>query len=721
MEVPIELAELDKWVVWKYVSEKNCKPRKIPCQLNGVAASHSNHQHWSKFEDAFKVSERKPYAGVGFVLSAEDDICGVDLDNCINDQGQLSKEASNILKRLNSYAEISPSGKGIKIFCRGRLALTSGRKGELAPHQGIELYTSQRFFTVTGNRIGDCRQLNEATKALEEIAKQFFPPVRKANIAKSNTAKPFNAKTRAAAYAKTMAPSIAGERGHDKLFSFVCKMINGFCLTREELDPLLDEFNSRCDPPWSDKDLEHKISEAIKVGELEPTGYMFVDESMDQIVSIAEFSEWLEINDSDWMYDVEFPSHLLPTDGLLGDLVTWINSQNFKDQPVLALAAAISLLSIATGRTICDEHGTRTNLYMICLAGSGEGKAAPQKCVANLIEAVNQDYTSFLGEEITGDRAMENDISANKKMLYQWDEFGVLLGQINSGKMSWLKGVTQMLMKLWNKTDSFHKTKRMADQNSDVAVVHNPCVSFSGWSTPAQLWSAVDPLQLVDGFFARILLFDVADQRAPKQTKASSEIPQTLIQRLKVWFDYKGRTDLQGDLEQYLRVKPLVIPFSEPAKRLLNDFFDYPDQFIDDEIAHIAWKRAPEKAARLALISSVSHAPLPEHAEIDEEDMSWAISLSKWCTATYVKRAKHHVGGGTRFESANRKVLGLIREAWRSRKNLQHSVLRRQTRWLSSKEFDDVIESLVASGEIESIVVTTKGRPKKTYRPQIKR
>jgi hypothetical protein len=71
-----------------------------------------------------------------------------------------------------------------------------------------------------------------------------------------------------------MDPAISGERGHDALLKVATALVVGFTLTDEQAMEILADYNERCEPPWSRKELEHKVSEARqnKLG-LEP-GYL---------------------------------------------------------------------------------------------------------------------------------------------------------------------------------------------------------------------------------------------------------------------------------------------------------------------------------------------------------------------------------------------------------------------------------------------------------------
>jgi putative DNA primase/helicase len=72
-------------------------------------------------------------------------LAGVDLDGCRNPRtGEIEARATEIVKGLGSYTELSPSETGLKVFVCGELPLGRWRKGN------IEMYDRGRFFTTTG-------------------------------------------------------------------------------------------------------------------------------------------------------------------------------------------------------------------------------------------------------------------------------------------------------------------------------------------------------------------------------------------------------------------------------------------------------------------------------------------------------------------------------------------------------------------------------------------
>ena len=80
--------------------------------------------------------------------------------------------------------------------------------------------------------------------------------------------------SRAQAYVATMPIAVAGQHGHTATFKVAVSLVIGFGLSEDEALPLLEEYSDRCQPPWSRKELEHKLQSAEKVQTTKPRGYL---------------------------------------------------------------------------------------------------------------------------------------------------------------------------------------------------------------------------------------------------------------------------------------------------------------------------------------------------------------------------------------------------------------------------------------------------------------
>jgi len=173
--VPACLCERAQWVCWKYVIRRG-KVTKVPINpCTEKPADTTDPATWGTFEQALAACRcSNDLAGVGFVFSADDPFTGVDVDNCLDAAtGELKPWARPILDQLDSYSEISPSGKGVKVFVR---ASKSGSRCKIGYEDGaIEMYDHDRFFTVTGVRLTDCpADLEKRQSAIDALYASLF-------------------------------------------------------------------------------------------------------------------------------------------------------------------------------------------------------------------------------------------------------------------------------------------------------------------------------------------------------------------------------------------------------------------------------------------------------------------------------------------------------------------------------------------------------------------
>ncbi|MFT3992156.1 MAG: hypothetical protein QM680_12175 [Luteolibacter sp.] len=69
-------------------------------------------------------------------------------------------------------------------------------------------------------------------------------------------------------------PSVSGSNGHNKLLAAACALVNGFAFDDALAERLLlEEFNPRCSPPWSERDVKRKVQQAHKFNS-EPRGHL---------------------------------------------------------------------------------------------------------------------------------------------------------------------------------------------------------------------------------------------------------------------------------------------------------------------------------------------------------------------------------------------------------------------------------------------------------------
>jgi hypothetical protein len=168
--VPEELKAHETWIC--------CDEEKIPliATLSGAvyAASSTDESTWRSYEDALGawLENEWSFAGVGRIIGAEEDLVGVDLDKCRDPEtGEITSWAKQVIEALNSYAEISPSLTGVKIWVKAPTITRAHVK------PGLEIYPRGRYFTITGLALGDVRSIAPRDEELAAIIEEEFPKV----------------------------------------------------------------------------------------------------------------------------------------------------------------------------------------------------------------------------------------------------------------------------------------------------------------------------------------------------------------------------------------------------------------------------------------------------------------------------------------------------------------------------------------------------------------
>ena len=291
--IPRELQARRQWVCWR-LETRGDRPTKIPCQSNGANAKSDDPATWADFQTVAAVADR--FSGIGFVFAAEDPYCGVDLDGCRDPEtGRVADWARAIILELSTYAEVSPSQTGVKLWLIGKAPIDRGRKIAVADVErigdkepAIEVYNDRRYFAMTGWRLTGPVEPQSRQTQLDALCAKFFPAEKRTAGADWHCEAAVI--DRARKYIAKCPPAISGQDGHGATFHVACVLVLGFCLDENSALVLMREYSERCNPPWSEKELVHKVRQAAK--QPGPRGYLR-NQPLDrwQSVAVPEYRE----------------------------------------------------------------------------------------------------------------------------------------------------------------------------------------------------------------------------------------------------------------------------------------------------------------------------------------------------------------------------------------------------------------------------------------------
>lgn len=184
--VPELLRAQPSWLVWKLVQiPGEAKPRKIPYYANGKvrrANAPDDRAHLVHYEEAARVAHQ--WSGVGFACFADTGVTAVDFDDCVNERGEVDPRVLALV--AGTYAEISPSGRGVRAFFLGTLPSRKDNdpKDSRVPEAewfAVEFFGTSGYVTVTGNATEETELfgygVEPLTPAITALYAQRFGPI----------------------------------------------------------------------------------------------------------------------------------------------------------------------------------------------------------------------------------------------------------------------------------------------------------------------------------------------------------------------------------------------------------------------------------------------------------------------------------------------------------------------------------------------------------------
>jgi hypothetical protein len=177
--IPAELKRRKQWVLWRW-EWSGKKWTKVPYQRNGASAKSNLSSTWCTFDEALEACPN--FDGVGFVFAKNhtsergqphDIYCGIDLDDALDENGNVRSWAQPLLDLLDTYCEISPSRTGVKSILIGTKPPALGRAIRFGEGH-VEIYDRGRFFVITGRSLnGAPKPIQLRQDALDQLAEKF--------------------------------------------------------------------------------------------------------------------------------------------------------------------------------------------------------------------------------------------------------------------------------------------------------------------------------------------------------------------------------------------------------------------------------------------------------------------------------------------------------------------------------------------------------------------
>ena len=721
-DIPAELRERRIWMLW--LSENGTK---IPYRTGGGRGSSTDPQAWTSFEMACK--QEHLYTGIALAINYP--YCGIDLDGCLDADGQLADWAAEIVEAFRglAYCEVSPSGTGLKLITRARKpdgARCVAKMGEGKCQ--VEIYDQGRFWAMTGNVWGGMDSIGDGSEALRGLCERLWPaekPKPQTQAQRLPAGSGGSLWDRAANYVANCDNVAEGGRqtaafqlaGH--LWAIVGDM--GERLTMSQVNELVIGWNASNSPPLPEDELERairngrdrgtppadKIPDVIIVEDFDVE--IDLDGSRPEPTQAAQIPE--EKKQALHKKPGKFPAGLTDAPGIIGELVEHNLRTAHYPLPELALAGALALISTLCGRKVIDHQRTRPNMMILGLAPSGGGKDWARVLNAEILQGCGGE--NMVGPERIGSHAgIITQMEAEPVTLFQIDEIGHMVAAMQQRTSPHLFQISSVLMQLYSSSGRVW----MADAYGDRAKVkrlYYPSLTLYGTSVPDGFWQRLTEENLTGGLIGRCCVFESPDY-VRWHEPAADNIPDQILNRARAWIRFQPHSgDLAGTAVD--GSSPKLVMQTEEARQRLNDHtMAISDKRINEDTIDAAiWSRTAEKTRKLALLFACSRFDGTEWPTIQREDADRAIRLNNFLTRRMLWQAQNSVAETDFHRNLNyvQKILADAGGKW-----VSLGQITQRTRRLSPRERKDVLQHLIQEEAVETVMEDTGGRPRQKFR-----
>lgn len=529
---------------------------------------------------------------------------------------------------------------------------------------------------------------------------------------------------RAIAYLEKMTPAISGQGGHAAAYTAAVAMVHGMALAPERaLDLLLAHYNPRCEPPWTEKELRHKVDDAVKKSHDKPYGWLRDAQPAEHTdVDIQPLLARLLPGTVESPFEPTpeppvdpgpTPDHLLHIPGFVQEVMEYTLETAQYPEPVLAFCGALTLQALLAGRKVRDASDNRTNLYVLGLANSGAGKDHPRKVNQKIL--LEAGLPECLGDHFASGEGIQDRLFRQPAVLFQTDEIDLLMSAINSAKDARHEGILQVLLKMYTSANALFPMRVKA--GGEQGVIDQPCLCLFGTAIPKHFYQALSLRMLTNGFFARLLILD-SRKRSKGCDGNIRDVPTSTVGTARWWIEFQPG-EHRHNLSQWHPV-PRLVDQSAEAGAILREFRDQADtqyslaEERSDQAAMAIWARAHEKARRLALVYACSQ----NHMEplISADAANWARDFVDHQTRRMLFMASQHASENE-FDARCKRLVEVLAKGGARHPDgwMPFWMINRKLPW-SEREHEELRNTLLNQRVIEYQVAKTGGRPGMMYR-----
>lgn len=634
MPLPDNLRSIPQWLV----SGEDKVPRSP--KTGGRHADVRDVSLYTSYEEAVAYATEHGM-DVGFALTPEDPFVVIDLDAPETEEQQ--ERHQKIFEAFNTYSELSRSGAGVHIWCRGNLPRGVRR-------DKVEVYPHSRYIICTGKslrdvEVQDCQSLldtlfaeigrngtNGHAPLVEKDALLSDREVYDMAVNASNAQKFHQLATgdwerdypsqSEADYAlmNILAFYSRSNEQCKRLFRYSALGRRDKAQREAYLDGMLRKIRAEEPQPIDFSKLIEKAPAATESQgktDIQQENPDSVPNTPSQVPEGNKKPPTAGATDTGFSYPP----------GLIGEIACYIVRSSTRPVPEVGTVAAIGLMAGILGRQY-QVSGTGLNQYLILLAKTGVGKEGGAQGIERLLTATRPTtpvVNQFMGPgTFASGQGIIRTLDENPCFVSILGEFGLTLQDLSDNQNSLNRVMRRVLLDLYTKSGetSVLYSSAYSDKEKNTKTLFAPAMTLLGESTPESFYAGLSLHHIADGLIPRFLIVEYEGDRPPRNKDAFTPPSDELVAKFSDRVEVAARMMANNAFEE--------VQLDDDARTALSKFDRQCDAHIrsgGNEGIRQLWNRAHLKAVRLAALLAAADRPhLPVVNKYEAEYAIWLVS-----------------------------------------------------------------------------------------------
>lgn len=403
--------------------------------------------------------------------------------------------------------------------------------------------------------------------------------------------------------------------------------------------------------------------------------------------------------------------------GLVGRIAQWIVATSRRKQPELAIGAALAIVGTVAGRQFAGPTRSGTHLYVLGLAPTGAGKDHPLQQVGRIMTAAN--LAIHLGpSEFISMPAVVNFLGRKPLAICAMDEFGGFMKRINAKRASGFEGaISKILRQMWSTSFAPYATPEWAGKES--VMIHAPCLSLYGASTPEQFYTSMEGAALEDGTLNRFLLINGREQSSEQDPQGDPAIvPADIIRDLQFIYyrsgqlaaTWRNQFDMDPTQSDGLKMIEWCPDGSQERYKALSA--EMVGLSRADPVCGPFYARTAEMAVRIATILAIGRLDGSDNIRLPE--IEYATAMARQSADMMAEGAADYMSENEHQANAQ-KIVRIVKA--RGGVVRHRDLLRGLQRTIRARDLRELLAFMVEDGTLEKVELRSdRGPPTDGYR-----